>query len=247
MTTNNELIEKLAALQHEVWAHWTKYMLDTLAPLFGNNIMTENQVRAIFELVPAEGANAEHIQKTKDAFATIDRWRRQIETPYADLTEKEKDSDREWAEKALDTVRGVESSVWVHEGNVVPERLRRLTEDAIMVERARVSSILSGMVVDAMAVRDLVKMDLLGEVQTALAAESPPEFPEPSIRCPKCGGEAAYVCWGIQPGTVAPARCMAVELRLYQQPTDHLPDPECNWAGAVVRDENSKLKLQETP
>ena len=32
----------------------------------------------------------------------IEGWERQIRTPYADLSEKEKDSDREWAEKVLD-------------------------------------------------------------------------------------------------------------------------------------------------
>lgn len=26
----NELIEKLAALEHKQWAHWTRYMLDNL-------------------------------------------------------------------------------------------------------------------------------------------------------------------------------------------------------------------------
>lgn len=30
------------------------------------------------------------------------RWRRQIKTPYVDLTEKEKDSDREWAERVME-------------------------------------------------------------------------------------------------------------------------------------------------
>ena len=29
----------------------------------------------------------------------IERWRRQIATKYSDLSEQEKDSDREWAEK----------------------------------------------------------------------------------------------------------------------------------------------------
>jgi len=29
------------------------------------------------------------------------KWQKQIKTPYKDLTEKEKDSDREWAEKTL--------------------------------------------------------------------------------------------------------------------------------------------------
>ena len=31
----------------------------------------------------------------------IDRWRRQIETPYSDLSEAEKDSDREWADRVI--------------------------------------------------------------------------------------------------------------------------------------------------
>ena len=33
--------------------------------------------------------------------AHIEGWERQIQTPYADLSEKEKDSDREWVEKIL--------------------------------------------------------------------------------------------------------------------------------------------------
>lgn len=58
--------ERLAALEHEQWAHWTKYMLD--------NLSTEN----------------------------IKRWRQQIKTPYSELSEKEKDSDRKWAIKVTD-------------------------------------------------------------------------------------------------------------------------------------------------
>ncbi len=34
----------------------------------------------------------------------IKRWKRQIKTPYSDLTKKEKDGDREWAEKVLKIV-----------------------------------------------------------------------------------------------------------------------------------------------
>ncbi|KKM63636.1 hypothetical protein LCGC14_1509520 [marine sediment metagenome] len=58
--------EKLAALEHEQWAHWTRYMLDNLT------------------------------------FDNIKRWKVQIDTPYSELTEKEKDSDRIWADKVLD-------------------------------------------------------------------------------------------------------------------------------------------------
>jgi hypothetical protein len=63
------LIEKLAALEHEQWAHWTRYMLD--------NLTSEN----------------------------IQRWRRQIETPYEDLSEKEKESDRVWARKVMELMQ----------------------------------------------------------------------------------------------------------------------------------------------
>lgn len=34
----------------------------------------------------------------------IERWKRQCETPYSELSEKEKDSDREWADKAIDAM-----------------------------------------------------------------------------------------------------------------------------------------------
>ena len=60
--------EKLAALEHDQWAHWTKYMLDNLTP--------EN----------------------------IARWKKQVKTPYAALSEKEKDSDRIWADKVIKIV-----------------------------------------------------------------------------------------------------------------------------------------------
>lgn len=65
----DRIYEKLAELEHEQWAHWTKYMLDNLTP--------EN----------------------------ITRWKKQIETPYAELTEKEKESDRVWAKKVIEVIQ----------------------------------------------------------------------------------------------------------------------------------------------
>lgn len=65
----DELLEKLAALEHEQWVHWTKYMLDNLTDV------------------------------------NIHRWRRQVETPYEDLPDDEKRSDRDWARKVLEIVK----------------------------------------------------------------------------------------------------------------------------------------------
>ncbi len=61
----SDLRERLAALEHEQWAHWTRHLLANLTP--------EN----------------------------VARWRRQCDTPYDRLTEAEKESDREWADRVL--------------------------------------------------------------------------------------------------------------------------------------------------
>jgi len=63
------LLNEMAELEHEQWAHWIKYML--------NNLTSEN----------------------------ITRWKRQIEIPYGDLSEKEKNSDREWAIKSINIAK----------------------------------------------------------------------------------------------------------------------------------------------
>ena len=70
----SNLVEKLSELEHDQWAHWTKYML--------NNMTPEN----------------------------IKQWKRQISTPYDELTEKEKDSDREWANKVVAVLRAIQSA-----------------------------------------------------------------------------------------------------------------------------------------
>jgi hypothetical protein len=62
----------------------------------------EEQVERLAEL--------EHIQWSHWARHMLDhmtpenifRWRQQIATPYSHLSEKEKDSDREWARRALE-------------------------------------------------------------------------------------------------------------------------------------------------
>jgi len=74
--STDNVLERLAALEHEQWAHWTRHMLDNLYP--------EN----------------------------IERWKRQVETPYEELTEKEKDSDREWASKILSIVDPKNLELW---------------------------------------------------------------------------------------------------------------------------------------
>uniref|UniRef100_A0A6M3L091 Uncharacterized protein n=1 Tax=viral metagenome TaxID=1070528 RepID=A0A6M3L091_9ZZZZ len=66
----NELFERLAAIEHKRWADWQSWCHKILREHCGSQALIEiNQV--------------------------LERWDKQINTNYEDLTEKEKDSDRE--------------------------------------------------------------------------------------------------------------------------------------------------------
>jgi hypothetical protein len=73
------LRERLAALCHEQWSGWMKY-------LFGKCEILPNAERGDLAVIP-EWA--------------VQRWKRQMETPYASLSDKEKDSDRAEADRFL--------------------------------------------------------------------------------------------------------------------------------------------------
>ena len=70
-----ELIEQLAAIEHERWGHWMGY-LTLQCEMSPDGTMT----------IPA---------------SLVERWRQQTETPYVALREREQQSDREWAQKLL--------------------------------------------------------------------------------------------------------------------------------------------------
>ena len=73
--------EKLAALCHEQWSDWMKHL---------------------FSKCHAHVYNKEEVVIPRWA---IDRWKRQMNTPYKDLSEEEKESDRREADKFLEILR----------------------------------------------------------------------------------------------------------------------------------------------
>jgi hypothetical protein len=77
---NDELREKLAALSHVQWSGWMAYLF-SLSRSNGDGTIT----------IPSE---------------LVARWQGQMATPYAELTEREKNSDREEADRVL-TLIGV--------------------------------------------------------------------------------------------------------------------------------------------
>lgn len=69
------LIDELAAIEHGRWAHWQRYVHDK------GQRQTDGSI-----ILPAD---------------LVDRWERQISTEYKDLTNEEKESDREQVRKYL--------------------------------------------------------------------------------------------------------------------------------------------------
>ena len=78
---NVDLREELAALAHEQWSGWMRYMFSRTHGPYGDG----------YAVIPTEW---------------VERWRRQMDTPYAELREDERESDRKEADRVLAVVMG---------------------------------------------------------------------------------------------------------------------------------------------
>jgi hypothetical protein len=72
-TKEEEFVEKGAELEHDRWARWQKYMFSKAQVVIGN----DNEEIGIF--IPIEYWK---------------HWQKEIDTPYSELTEEQKESDR---------------------------------------------------------------------------------------------------------------------------------------------------------
>lgn len=69
------LVNRLAAIEHERWSHWQRYMHSKASRQEDGTLV-----------IPAD---------------LVARWEKQIVTSYSDLTAKEQESDREQVERYL--------------------------------------------------------------------------------------------------------------------------------------------------
>jgi len=72
----DELLETLASVEHERWSHWQRYMHSKCVPQGDDGAL----------LIPADLAK---------------QWAKQLATPYSELTDEEKESDREQVRRYL--------------------------------------------------------------------------------------------------------------------------------------------------
>jgi len=73
-----ETVERLAEIEHERWAHWQRYVHDQCERQEDGSLV-----------IPASLAA---------------HWESQIDTPYGELTEREKESDRAQVRRYLPTI-----------------------------------------------------------------------------------------------------------------------------------------------
>lgn len=88
MTQQNDIREELAAYAHKAWAGWMKYLFSKCDATMPNILSALNSKSLI---IPAE---------------FVERWVRQMNTPYSELPEDEKESDRKEAEKMMAIMDG---------------------------------------------------------------------------------------------------------------------------------------------
>jgi hypothetical protein len=79
--TLDELLETLASIEHERWAHWQRYVHSKCVPQGDDGAL----------IIPAE---------------LVKRWQKLIATPYSKLTDEEKESDREQVRKYMPIIVG---------------------------------------------------------------------------------------------------------------------------------------------
>ena len=78
VTRLNNIIERLAEIEHDRWAHWQRYMHGKCEQRHDGSLVVPPNLVA--------------------------QWEKQLATSYCDLTEQEKESDRAQVRKYLPTI-----------------------------------------------------------------------------------------------------------------------------------------------
>lgn len=82
-------MEALATQEHESWAKWTRWMLGEIEK----------------EILSFEPSTRDDLLAAFQHMGCVQRWRRQMVTHYADLSEKDKESDRKVVREKLPLYR----------------------------------------------------------------------------------------------------------------------------------------------
>lgn len=96
----SDLREQLAAYAHDTWIGWMRWMMPKLSTRVPGGPDGESLEGPL--VVPAHGSMEDWEPRWHhETLEHIQRWRRQMGTTYHELSEKEKESDRDEADKML--------------------------------------------------------------------------------------------------------------------------------------------------
>ena len=95
---NKELREEVADLCHRQWSNWMKYIFTRCE---------EDEVEPLDDDIPWNTGNL------VIPIEWVERWKRQVNTDYKNLSEEEKDSDRKEADKYIDLMTPKCHGKWV--------------------------------------------------------------------------------------------------------------------------------------
>lgn len=79
---SEKLREALSNQEHDRWSRWMKYLFSKSTTCHSGDV-----------LIP---------------FESVKHWQRQVATPYTDLSEREKDSDRKEADRTIELLRSLQ-------------------------------------------------------------------------------------------------------------------------------------------
>jgi hypothetical protein len=114
-TKRTTLKEAISDVMHQAWAHWTDDMLSALRKAVDDDYISG----------ACDGGHG------FEDLALVTLWRRQIETPYAELSETEKSFRREWAGKAVKIFNEVQVERWARLREHVDEWLNEVAPDIL--------------------------------------------------------------------------------------------------------------------
>ncbi len=100
-----EDIEALAAVEHESWSGWMRYMHERLRREFEEAL--KSRTMTVIDTFKPDGSpdvNA-FVLREFDSLPCIKRWTRQMATTYEELPEEERESDRKEVREKLKVYR----------------------------------------------------------------------------------------------------------------------------------------------
>ena len=106
-SSQSDLLEQLAAIEHERWADWQKYM---------HSLCVTNPDGSL--TIPQ---------------SSVAHWERQIATPYSELSEREKASDREQVQRYFHLIAPRETAAIIRGRELIGELMDKLKDPELGV------------------------------------------------------------------------------------------------------------------